>query len=84
MMLVVFTHVFTGSPEACDFTLTMRVHIKKKQNGQSNNRMSRYIPERNHIIYLDFEPTKGKEIGKYHPAFVWTNNKRTVDETSKK
>lgn len=29
-----------------------------------------YIPERNHIVWLDFEPTKGKEIGKYRPAFV--------------
>ena len=42
--------------------------------------MSRYIPERNHIIYLDFEPTKGKEIGKYRPAFVLSSkeyNKKT-------
>jgi mRNA interferase MazF len=29
-----------------------------------------YVPERNEIIWLDFEPTKGKEIGKYRPAFV--------------
>ncbi|WP_151193654.1 type II toxin-antitoxin system PemK/MazF family toxin [Cysteiniphilum sp. JM-1] len=29
-----------------------------------------YIPERNDIVWLDFEPTKGKEIGKYRPAFV--------------
>ena len=29
-----------------------------------------YIPERGHIVWLDFEPTKGKEIGKYRPAFV--------------
>lgn len=29
-----------------------------------------YIPERNDIIWLDFEPTKGKEIGKYRPALV--------------
>ncbi len=29
-----------------------------------------YIPERNHIVYMDFEPTKGKEIGKYRPALV--------------
>ncbi len=32
--------------------------------------MKRYIPERNHIIWLDFEPTKGKEIGKYRPVLV--------------
>lgn len=29
-----------------------------------------YIPERNDIIWLDFDPTKGKEIGKYRPALV--------------
>ena len=32
--------------------------------------MSGYIPDRNHIIWLDFDPTKGKEIGKYRPALV--------------
>jgi mRNA interferase MazF len=34
-----------------------------------------YIPERNHIIWLDFEPTKGKEIGKYRPALVLSSKK---------
>lgn len=29
-----------------------------------------YIPDREDIIWLDFEPIKGKEIGKYRPAFV--------------
>ena len=29
-----------------------------------------YTPERNDIIWLDFEPTKGKEIGKCRPAIV--------------
>jgi mRNA interferase MazF len=29
-----------------------------------------YTPERNDIIWLDFEPTKGKEIGKLRPALV--------------
>ncbi|NYZ69467.1 type II toxin-antitoxin system PemK/MazF family toxin [Endozoicomonas sp. SM1973] len=29
-----------------------------------------YIPSRNEIIWLDFDPTKGKEIGKYRPALV--------------
>lgn len=29
-----------------------------------------YVPKRNHIIWLDFEPVKGKEIGKYRPAIV--------------
>lgn len=29
-----------------------------------------YIPERNHIVWLDYEPTKGKEIGKYRPSLV--------------
>ncbi len=33
-----------------------------------------YIPERNHIIWLDFEPTKGKEIGKYRPALVLSSS----------
>lgn len=32
--------------------------------------MAKYIPDRRHIIWLDFEPTKGKEIGKYRPALV--------------
>ncbi|WP_404401947.1 type II toxin-antitoxin system PemK/MazF family toxin [Idiomarina seosinensis] len=32
--------------------------------------MSQYIPDRNHIIWLDFEPSKGKEIGMYRLAFV--------------
>ncbi|MFD2191570.1 type II toxin-antitoxin system PemK/MazF family toxin [Pistricoccus aurantiacus] len=32
--------------------------------------MAIYIPERNHVVWLDFEPTKGKEIGKYRPALV--------------
>ncbi|MDG4596180.1 MAG: type II toxin-antitoxin system PemK/MazF family toxin [Candidatus Contendobacter sp.] len=31
---------------------------------------TRYVPERNDIVWLDFEPTKGKEIGKYRPALV--------------
>ena len=29
-----------------------------------------YIPNRGDIIWLDFEPTKGKEIGKYRPAII--------------
>lgn len=39
-----------------------------------------YIPKRNHIVYMDFEPTKGKEIGKYTPALVLSSeeyNKNT-------
>ena len=32
--------------------------------------MAIYVPHRNDIIFLDFEPTKGKEIGKYRPALV--------------
>ena len=32
--------------------------------------MAQYIPERKDIIWLDFEPVKGKEIGKYRPALV--------------
>jgi mRNA interferase MazF len=29
-----------------------------------------YVPDRNDIVWLDCEPTKGKEIGKYRPALV--------------
>lgn len=39
-----------------------------------------YTPERNDIIWLDFEPTKGKEIGKLRPALVLSSkeyNKKT-------
>lgn len=32
--------------------------------------MVKYIPKRNDIVWLDFEPVKGKEIGKYRPALV--------------
>ena len=32
--------------------------------------MPSYIPEQNDIIFIDFEPVKGKEIGKYRPALV--------------
>jgi len=32
--------------------------------------MALYIPRRNDIIWLDFEPVKGKEIGKYRPTLV--------------
>jgi len=31
-------------------------------------RNKHYIPERLDVIFLDFEPRKGKEIGKYSPA----------------
>lgn len=32
--------------------------------------MSKYIPERFDLVFLDFKPKKGKEIGKYRPALV--------------
>jgi len=32
-----------------------------------------YLPERGDIIWIDFEPTKGKEIGKLRPALVLTS-----------
>ena len=32
--------------------------------------MPNYVPERNHIVWLDFEPPRGREIGKYRPALV--------------
>lgn len=31
---------------------------------------SQYVPERRDLIWLDFEPVKGREIGKYRPALV--------------
>jgi len=40
----------------------------------------KYIPQRSDIVWLDFEPVKGKEIGKYRPAFVLSSkeyNKKT-------
>jgi len=32
--------------------------------------MVRYVPSRAEIVWLDFEPTRGKEIGKYRSALV--------------
>jgi len=29
-----------------------------------------YVPDRNDIVWLDFEPPRGREIGKYRPALV--------------
>lgn len=34
-----------------------------------------YTPDRNDLVLLDFEPTKGKEIGKYRPALVLSSKK---------
>lgn len=31
---------------------------------------NRYIPDRGHIVYLDFDPTKGHEQRGHRPAFV--------------
>lgn len=42
--------------------------------------MNKYIPDRNDIVWLDFEPVKGKEIGKYRHALVLSSlnyNKQT-------
>lgn len=39
-----------------------------------------YIPERNDIVWLDFEPTKGKEVGKYRPAFILSS--RTYNQAT--
>lgn len=39
-----------------------------------------YIPNRNDIVFLDYEPKKGREIGKYRPALVLSSklyNKKT-------
>lgn len=32
--------------------------------------MPPYVPQRNQIIWLDFDPPRGKEIGEYRPALV--------------
>ena len=37
--------------------------------------MARYIPDRGEIVWLDFEPKRGKEIGKYRPALVLSSAK---------
>jgi mRNA interferase MazF len=37
--------------------------------------VSRYVPERNDIVWLDFEPPRGKEIGKYRPALVLSSRR---------
>lgn len=42
--------------------------------------MNKYIPERLDVIFLDFEPKKGKEIGKYRPVLILSSkeyNKKT-------
>lgn len=42
--------------------------------------VAQYTPDRNDSVWLDFEPTKGKEIGEYRPALVLSSkqyNKRT-------
>jgi mRNA interferase MazF len=36
--------------------------------------MAAYIPERGEIVWLDFEPAKGREIGKYRPALVLSSS----------
>ncbi len=32
-----------------------------------------YLPDRRDVVWLDFEPAKGREIGKYRPALVLTS-----------
>lgn len=39
-----------------------------------------YVPARREVVWLDFDPTKGREIGKYRPALVLSSreyNRRT-------
>lgn len=36
--------------------------------------MARYVPERGEIAWLDFEPTRGKEIGKLRPALILSSS----------
>ena len=37
--------------------------------------MSDYIPQRGDICWLDLEPNKGKEIGKYRPCLILSERK---------
>lgn len=32
--------------------------------------MDRYVPERAELVWLDFEPPRGREIGKYRPSLA--------------
>ncbi len=32
-----------------------------------------YLPDRRDVVWLDFEPAKGRKIGKYRPALVLTS-----------
>ena len=43
----------------------MPTNYQRRSRPNSENSAARYIPDRNDIVWLDFEPTKGKEIGKY-------------------
>jgi len=36
--------------------------------------MDRYIPKQGDLVWIDFDPSKGKEIGKYRPAVVLSRN----------
>lgn len=36
--------------------------------------MARFVPERGEIVWLDFEPTRGKETGKLRPALVLSSS----------
>lgn len=43
-------------------------------------RAHHYVPDRRDVVWLDFEPTKRREIGKYRPALVLSSrdyNRRT-------
>jgi mRNA interferase MazF len=40
--------------------------------------MNNYIPDRKDIVWIDFEPQKGKEIGKYRPALILSSKEYAV------
>ena len=40
-----------------------------------------YTPDRNDIAWIDFEPTKGKEIGKYRPALILSSKKYNLENS---
>jgi len=40
---------------------------------------NQYTPDRNDIVWLNFDPAKGKEVGKYRPALILTTKQYNSD-----
>lgn len=57
--------------------LSMKIAFKKKQVGGSfltmNSQNNEYIPDKQDLIEIDFDPAVGKEIKKRRPALVISN-----------